>query len=209
MKHLFALFLLMISFSTIAQESKVKYPIYIGLETGFSLGYGFINNDKILHDLFGLTFDYYFTDTRSFKTKVKYMSVEKNTTIYYEEYGYYNHYDVSYKAEFVVIPALYKWQFGKGNVKGFVQGGIYLGLEIDSKYEGYPMNYSKNPIDFGFNLGTGLRFPIISDKLYVNSEIEVYQGLFGRIPDSDGSEQSFFEEALTNLTFSLGLSYKF
>jgi len=71
------------------------------------------------------------------------------------------------------------------------------------------LNYSKNPIDFGFSLGTGLQFPIISDKLYVNSEIEVYQGLFSRIPDSDGSEQSFFEEALTNLTFSIGLSYKF
>jgi hypothetical protein len=209
MKHLFVLLFLVISLNTIGQETKIKHPVYIGLETGFNASPNFSEDDKILHDLFGLTFNYFYTESRSIKIKVKYMSVEKNGTSYYLEYGYYQDFDVSYKADFIVIPVLYKWQFGKGTVKGFVQGGVYLGLEIDSEYEDYPMNYSKNPIDFGFSLGAGLQFPLIEDILFVNSEIEVYQGLFSRVPDSENTQSNLINEALTNLAFSIGLSYKF
>jgi len=209
MKNLIFLFLLITSFSTFAQETKIKHPVYIGLETGFNASPNFSEDDQILHDLFGLTFNYFYTESRSIKIKVKYMSVEKNATANYLEYGYYQDYDVSYNADFIVIPVLYKWQFGKGTVKGFVQGGIYLGLEIDSEYEGYPANYSKNPIDFGLSLGAGLQFPLIKDKLFVNSEIEVYQGLFSRIPESENTQKNLFTEALTNLAFSIGLSYNF
>jgi hypothetical protein len=209
MKNPVFLFLLITTLSTFAQETKIKHPVYIGLEAGFNSSPNFSENDKILHDLFGITFNYFYTESRSIKIKVKYMSVEKNATANYLDYGYYQDYDVSYKADFIVIPVLYKWQFGKVNVNGFVQGGIYAGGELDAEYVGYPMNYSENPIDFGLSLGAGLQFPLIKDKLFVNSEIEVYQGLFSRIPDSEQSQKTLFSESLTNLAYSIGLCYKF
>ena len=208
MRNIITLLFPLLYLSSYAQDVKEKTHVFIGVETGFNLTLSESYGDKILEDMYGLSFDYVFTKTRSVKAKIMYMKMKTTADVYNKYYSEYR--DVTYDAEYIVIPVLYKWQYGKGNVRGFLQGGFYLGIEYSSNYTNYPLNYSKSPNDFGISLGTGIHFPIIADKLFIQSEIGLYEGFFSKVPESDDTPKQIMPEGtLTNLTYSIGFSYKF
>jgi len=208
MRNIITLLFPLLYLSTYAQDVKEKTHVFIGVETGFNLTLSESFGDKILEDMYGITFDYFFTKTRSVKAKISYMKMQLKEDIYMNSFTEYR--EVSYDAEYIVIPVLYKWQYGKGNVRGFLQGGFYLGIEYSSNYTNYPLNYSKSSNDFGISMGTGILFPIIADKFFVQSEIGLYEGFFSKVPESDDTPKQLMPDGtLTNLTYSIGFNYKF
>jgi len=208
MRNIIALLFPLLYLSSFAQDVKEKTHVFIGVETGFNLTLSESYGDKILEDMYGITFDYFFTKTRSVKAKISYMKMQLKEDIYMNSFTEYR--EVSYDAEYIVIPVLYKWQYGKGNVRGFLQGGFYLGIEYSSNYTNYPLNYSKSSNDFGISMGTGILFPIIADKFFVQSEIGLYEGFFSKVPESDDTPKQLMPDGtLTNLTYSIGFNYKF
>jgi len=208
MRNIITLLFPLLYLSSYAQDVKEKTHVFIGVETGFNLTLSESFGDKILEDMYGITFDYFFTKTRSVKAKISYMKMQLKEDIYMNSFTEYR--EVSYDAEYIVIPVLYKWQYGKGNVRGFLQGGFYLGIEYSSNYTNYPLNYSKSSNDFGISMGTGILFPIIADKFFVQSEIGLYEGFFSKVPESDDTPKQLMPDGtLTNLTYSIGFNYKF
>ena len=201
--------------NSFAQESNSlnitnKFPVFIGVETGFNLTVSDTYDDEFLNDFLGVSFDFFFTKNHSIKTKIKYLKVDRSTESWDRYISAYNDYIASYNAEFVVVPLLYKWQFGKSRVKGYVQGGVYFGLEIKDEYQNYPEGYDEKFNDYGINVGAGVHFPLFENGLYFYSEFEIYKGFVSKTPDErDYYSPVSLKKALTNLLFSMGFNYKF
>lgn len=216
MKHVFFVmffFNVMNSFAQVSGsiDTTDKYPVFIGVETGFNLTVSDSYDDKFLNEFLGVSFDFFFTQNHSIKTKIKYLKVEMLTETWDCFSGiYYSDHIASYYAEFIIVPVLYKWQFGNNRAKAYVQGGVYWGLETINEYQNYPEMYDEKFNDHGINFGAGTHFPLFENGLYFYSEIEIYKGFVSKNPC--GSDYYFhvsFDKTITNLLFSLGFNYKF
>jgi len=212
MKNLFLALFFLVGLNSLAQEStkissNKKYPVFVGVEGGFSLTKSDNYEDKFLNEFLGVSFDFFFSKNRSIKTKIKYLKVDC-TTDSWDWSNTYLYNDAIYHAEFILIPVLYKWQFGKSESKGYIQGGLFFALETQSEYIDYPNDYNEESCDIGLNLGVGVQFPVFFDNLNFYGEFEILQGTISKIPVSSGGTIPI-ENSLTNFIISFGFKYKF
>lgn len=210
MKYILIILSLFGTLNLYAQESTVsitdKYPIFIGFDIGFNKATGNDGNNKLPNEFYGGELDYYFKKNHSIKIKVRSINFEKITDTWDWESDYST---ASYNAAFIVIPILYKWQFGKrkSNAKAYVQGGVFFAFESKSEYKNYPADYEIKNNDYGIDLGCGTSFPIVGN-LFVYTELDFYKGFVGKVPKGEYEPPLSLTKALTNVIFSFGFKYK-
>ncbi|HAN18558.1 MAG: hypothetical protein A2X13_13995 [Bacteroidetes bacterium GWC2_33_15] len=214
MKNLFLPLFFLFGISVSAQESTnispgKRYPVFVGFEGGFNLTQSDSYEDKYLNEFLGLSFDFFFSKNRSIKTKVKYVKVNCITDSWnWSDFS--GEKDAIYNAEFILIPVLYKWQFGKSDSKGYIQGGLFFALETETEYLNYPDDYEKKSSDIGLNLGAGVQFPLFFKNLNFYGEFEILQGTFKKIPVETANVSPIsIEKSLTSILLSFGFKYKF
>lgn len=186
---------------------KESLPLFIGIEKGFNLTTRSYEDNNLPNEFVGIDFDYFFKKNSSIKIEVKYLKVDRLTEMWDSDF---DNITTSYSGEFIAIPILYKWQFGKkgGFTKAYVQGGVFFALETESEYINYPEYYDVKNNDYGLSLGFGTYFPIVK-RLYVNAEIDLYKGFVSKVTKDEYEPPITVRRSLTNVMFSFGFKYEF
>jgi hypothetical protein len=117
---------------------------------------------------FGISEDYYFSDSWSLKIKAIYdqKGWDQNVTPLYEVSNktynlVYRLYFANYKLNYITVPLMANWHFGRSH-NWYLNFGPYAGFLLNAKATRGNADVSQafNKVDVGVDLGVGIKFPI-------------------------------------------------
>lgn len=197
-----------------ASRAQTAGNFELGVNTGLNLGYVSISgtgltSNPVLGFNFGVSGDYYFSDSWSIKAKAIYdqkgwgngyleETINGTTTTYN---------GLNYKLNYVTVPVMANWHFGRTR-NWYLNFGAFAGFLMSASTSGDPnqntdvKNYF-NSTDFGLALGIGVNFPL-SDKVKLFIEDDGQGGITNIFKSTDGSSlQSVRSSLNVGLHFSL------
>jgi hypothetical protein len=146
-------------------KGKTEFGINVGLNTatvftnsGYGY-YGYTNPDYRVGFNVGLTADHYFSDRWSLKAKVIYD--QKGWDSGYISFNDNSSYATDYKLNYLTIPVMANWHFGRTR-NWYLNFGPYIGILLNAKESAKNTDvkpYINNP-DGGLAVGIGVKFPI-------------------------------------------------
>ena len=96
-----------------------------------------------------------------------------------------NRYNTNYNLNYLTIPVMANWHFGKKK-NWNLNFGPYAGFLLSAEETAYNTNVKEffNTNDFGLNIGIGVKFPL-SNKLKLNIEYEAQSGFSDVFKDNN------------------------
>jgi outer membrane protein W len=149
---------------------------------------------------FGISEDYYFSDAWSFKIKAIYD--QKGWSDGYLSDANDNSYYTNYKLNYITVPLMANWHFGRTR-NWYLNFGPYVGFLLNAKETTGHADLSQafNKVDGGLDLGIGIKFPVSNSA---NFFIEL---------DGQGSVSDIIknntDEALRNDRSSINFGFSF
>lgn len=188
MKKLFTTLFAVLGIYTFAHAQQSK-----GVEFGIGVGYNGAtvsdnsNNSTKSKSGFNvaLSADNYFSDRWSLKVKAVYDQkgwgggfVQVGPTVYT---------DVDYKLNYITVPVMANWHFGKTR-NWYLNFGPYVGFLLDANVTKYPASIKEgfNSVDGGLAYGIGVKLPIAEKtKFYI--EFDGQNGVANLFKSTSGS----------------------
>lgn len=184
-----------------------KKSSFLGLETGLNYIVWNPYQDNNLKLQVGISYEYYISQRRSIRVKVKYFQVAKSADIVYYELldGI-----TQYNSDIIAIPVFYKWQFGKKKLTGYIFGGPYYAIELNAEYKNYEPEYEYIANDFGTYQGIGMQYTFNNSRILIYGDAELYKGTINKAPIELGDIflcGLFVNKKLINLNLSVGVKF--
>jgi opacity protein-like surface antigen len=173
-------FIFALSLCAIAQNTKGT------IEFGFNSGINFskVGNSRSNSDMtvgfnIGASADYFFSNRWSIKSKLIYDQKGWDNGFVQDSYidpGLPTYVETDFDLEYLTIPIMANWHFGKKR-NWYLNFGPYTGFLIGAKETtfGAKIKEDFNTIDFGLSLGVGVKIPV-STKLKISLEYEDQAG---------------------------------
>ncbi|MCR8561438.1 PorT family protein [Mucilaginibacter sp. BJC16-A38] len=181
-------------------KGATEFGINVGLnESTVTTGDNQTNSDYRVGFNVGVSADYYFSDHWSFKAKVVYDQKGWNN-------GYFddgtNSYTVDYKLNYITIPLMANWHFGRTR-NWYLNFGPYIGILTSAKLSdgGGDVKDFFNTTDGGLDVGIGVKIPV-SDRAKFFIELNGQGGVSDMVKDNTGS-------ALRNSTSNINIGINF
>lgn len=182
-KHLITL-LTLISFSTIsfAQE---KGAFEMGVNFGLNVAkvttpdsYSYYNNDGVGYKTgvnFGISGEYYFSKKWGIKAKIVYDQKGWNNGYVTDQNQ--NRYITNFKLNYITIPIMANWHFGRTN-NWYLNFGPYLGFLASASESTFGSDVKSNftSTDGGLALGIGVKIPV-TDNMKFFAEYQAQAGI--------------------------------
>ncbi|PZP50896.1 MAG: hypothetical protein DI598_04530 [Pseudopedobacter saltans] len=131
----------------------------------------------------GVFGDFFFSDRWSLKVKALYDSKGwKNG--YVEDYDSYTYSEGAMKLNYVTVPVMANFHFGKTR-NWYVNFGPYVGFLTSANIQGYDAKPLFNSVDAGLAFGIGVKIPI-SERCKFFVEYDGQAGLANIAKESDG-----------------------
>lgn len=205
MKKLFLTFFAITAFYSIASAQQSK-----GVEFGLGIGYNgasaISSDNETTKSKSGfnatVSFDNYFSDRWSLKAKVIYD--QKGWGNGYVAVGDILYNGVNYSLNYITVPVMANWHFGKTR-NWYLDFGPYVGFLLDAKvsehYSG-SLKSSFNSVDGGLAYGIGVKLPV-SEKAKFYIEFDGQNG----VPNIFKSNVSTTDVHLARGSFNIGLNF--
>ena len=184
MKKKFITVTLLIAFSVIGFAQKkgdVEFGINLGLNSS-NVTSEYLSSDTGTGVNLGFAADYFFSDSWSLKGKIIYDQKGWDNGLLYVGV---NRYNTNYNLNYLTIPVMANWHFGKKK-NWNLNFGPYAGFLLSAEETAYNTNVKEffNTNDFGLNIGIGVKFPL-SNKLKLNIEYEAQSGFSDVFKDNN------------------------
>ena len=209
MKKIFTTLLMVMGIYTITQAQNKSTGNEFGIGIGYNAAYVTSSNQSTkatsgfniaIHN------DFYFSDRWSLKAKAVYdqkgwgngfLNVATSS-------GNINYTSVDYKLNYITVPVMANWHFGKTR-NWYLNFGPYVGFLTGAHVRTVNGNIDVksvfNSTDVGFDAGIGIKFPVSSkSKLYIEYD---GQSGFGDIFKNSGSGSVTSARA----SFNVGLTF--
>lgn len=175
---------LLIAFSVIGFAQKkgdVEFGINLGLNSS-NVTSEYLSSDTGTGVNLGFAADYFFSDSWSLKGKIIYDQKGWDNGLLYVGV---NRYNTNYNLNYLTIPVMANWHFGKKK-NWNLNFGPYAGFLLSAEETAYNTNVKEffNTNDFGLNIGIGVKFPL-SNKLKLNIEYEAQSGFSDVFKDNN------------------------
>lgn len=175
---------LLIAFSVIGFAQKkgdVEFGINLGLNSS-NVTSKYLSSDTGTGVNLGFAADYFFSDSWSLKGKIIYDQKGWDNGLLYVGV---NRYNTNYNLNYLTIPVMANWHFGKKK-NWNLNFGPYAGFLLSAEETAYNTNVKEffNTNDFGLNIGIGVKFPL-SNKLKLNIEYEAQSGFSDVFKDNN------------------------
>ncbi len=201
------LFSFFISFSTYSQTKGI-------VEYGVNIGY---NSSTVSNSIdsatrgnglnLGVSIDYYFSKRWSIKGKLIYdqKGWDKGFIEFYDfdpnSEGPSGSYTTNYDLNYLTIPVMANWHFGRTK-NWYFNFGPYVGFLMSAKETRFGIDVKEafNTTDFGLAFGIGVKIPV-SDKLKISLEYDEQTGFSNIFKESN--------ETITNSrsSFNVGVNF--
>ncbi len=188
------------TYSWSQKKGDVEFGLNIGLNNStasddasdFDPGYGFNVGGSI---------DYYFSSDWSIKAKLIYDQKGWNND-FIEDVNTGNVYPTDVNLNYVTVPVMAGWHFGKTR-NWYLNFGLYMGVLLEAKETRFDSDISEyfNDNDMGLALGIGVKIPV-SNKLKIFFEFDGQGGFNDVLRNNQYS-------ALTNTRSSLNFGINF
>ncbi len=151
----------------------------------------------------GVSGDYFFSDRWSIKAKLTYDQKGWNK-------GFITNLDngksaqTDYKLDYVTIPVMANWHFGKTR-NWYLNFGPYAGILLSAKETAYNMDLKDlvKSTDIGLALGIGVKIPV-ADRIKILIELDGQSGVTDIFKDNQGTSIMNSRSSLnTGLVFEL------
>jgi hypothetical protein len=203
MKKLFTTLLIALGIYTAASAQTAgttEFGVNVGLnESTVTTGDNQTNSDYRVGFNVGVSADHYFSDAWSLKVKVVYDQKGWNN-------GYFddgtNSFIVDYKLNYITIPVLANWHFGRTR-NWYLNFGPYIGILTSAKLSdgGGDVKDLFNTTDGGLDIGIGIKIPV-SDRAKFFIELNGQGGVGDIVKDNTGS-------ALRNSASNINIGFNF
>ena len=203
MKKLFTTLLIALGICTAASAQTAgtnEFGVNVGLnESTVTTGDNQTNSDYRVGFNVGVSVDHYFSDAWSLKVKVVYDQKGWNN-------GYFddgtNSFIVDYKLNYITIPVLANWHFGRTR-NWYLNFGPYIGILTSAKLSdgGGDVKDLFNTTDGGLDIGIGIKIPV-SDRAKFFIELNGQGGVGDIVKDNTGS-------ALRNSASNINIGFNF
>lgn len=175
---------LLIAFSVIGFAQKkgdVEFGINLGLNSS-NVTSEYLSSYTGTGVNLGFAADYFFSDSWSLKGKIIYDQKGWDNGLLYVGV---NRYNTNYNLNYLTIPVMANWHFGKKK-NWNLNFGPYAGFLLSAEETAYNTNVKEffNTNDFGLNIGIGVKFPL-SNKLKLNIEYEAQSGFSDVFKDNN------------------------
>lgn len=192
------------SIASAQQKGSVEFGGNIGLNESYVIQTNTNQNSDIVNGFnAGLYAESYFSDIWSIKIKVNYDQKGWGNGFYSDQYG--NTVDgVNFKLNYITIPVLANWHFGRHR-NWYVDFGPYVGVLTGAKEatDDIDVKQAINSTDFGIDLGIGVKIPL-SNKAKLFFEYDGQGGFTNIFKNSDDqSVQNIRTSFNVGITFSL------
>lgn len=199
MKKLFSLSLFMLCFLTAqAQDSKFEIGPEVGVNfSSYAFSDGDYNDKSLTRISFGAIAKVNFSENWALKGKLKYDGKgSKNNNGSLEE-----------KLNYITLPIMAEWKFGTGNLRGFLNFGLYAGFLTSAKLEyedveEFDIKDEVKSTDFGGAYAIGMIYRL-KDNMNLIFELG---GHTGAIDLKDGEESIVI---IRNQVFSVNMGLTF
>lgn len=203
MQKIFTTLLVVLGIYTTA-FSQTRGTTEFGINVGYNAstvttGNGQTNSDYRSGLNLGVSADYYFSDRWSIKGKLIYD--QKGWDSGYIDNGN-NSYTTDYKLNYLTIPVMANWHFGRTR-NWYLNFGPYIGILLDATETagGTDLKELFNTADIGLDVGIGIKFPV-SDKAKFFIELNGQGGATDLVKNNEGS-------ALRNSVSSINIGVNF
>ena len=204
MQKFFTTLLVALCFCTAAFSQKRAGDVEVGVNIGLNLSTvtadQYTNSDYHTGFNAGVSLDYFFSSAWSIKGKVVYD--QKGWNNGFIDYGNNQSYTTDYKLDYITIPVMANWHFGRTR-NWFLDFGPYLGILASAKETAGDADVKDffNTTDAGLALGIGVKFPVGNGtKLFI--ELHGQGGISDIVKDNQGS-------SLRTNTSSLNVGFAF
>lgn len=177
MKKIATVIILLLGLSSTISAQK-KGDIEFGVNIGFNRSS--VSDSQMTSDLgnginFGGSLDYYFSDSWSIKGKLIYDQKGWNNDYIQDNNG--NVYSTDVNLNYITIPVMANWHFGKKR-NWYLNFGPYFGFLLNAQETQFGTDLTDyfNTSDFGLSLGIGVKIPV-SNKLKLFFEFDGQGGL--------------------------------
>jgi hypothetical protein len=206
MKKIFTTLFMVLSVYTLVQAQNKSKGIEFGVGAGYNAAYvtSFLNQSTASTSgfNFGVSLDNYFSDRWSLKVKAVYD--QKGWANGFLTVGSTTYNNVDYKANYITVPVMANWHFGKTR-NWYLNFGPYVGFLTTANVKIPSGNVDVKSLfsstDVGIDAGIGIKFPVSNkSKLYIEYD---GQSGFGNIFQSSngGSVKS------ARASFNVGLTF--
>ena len=198
-------FLLALS-ATAQSKGDIEFGVNVGYNSSFAAVREFTTESGSGINV-GLSGDYYFSDRWSIKAKLIYDQKGWNKGFYSEFTSYdpaepSESYVTNYNLNYLTIPVMANWHFGKKR-NWYLNFGPYAGFLVSAKETegGNDVKEYFNSTDFGLALGIGVKIPL-TEKLKLSLEYEGQSGFSNISAESQGASVQNGRGA-----FNIGLNF--
>lgn len=207
MKKIFTTLFIVLGFYSLSfaqrfsqQAGTTEFGIDVGYNSSYVIqsqtGYG---SDFVSGLNVGLSADHYFSDDWSLKVKAIYD--QKGWGNGYINTGV-NYYDnVNYKLDYITVPVMANWHFGRTR-NWYLNFGPYIGFLTSANVTNYNIDVKDdfNSVDGGLALGIGIKIPISpSAKFFI--EYDGQSGVTNVFKQSDDTYRNLRE------SFNIGINF--
>jgi hypothetical protein len=190
MKKIFTTLLIVLGFATIASaqtKSNVEFGVNVGYNESYVIdSYSGANSSWVNGFNVGVSADYYFNPAWSLKVKAIYDQKGWGDGYLTDDQGN-TAYGVNYKLNYLTVPVLANWHFGRTrNV--YLDFGPYVGFLLNAKDNIGDTDLKPffNSTDAGLDVGIGFKFPVSNTaKFFV--EFDGQAGVTNIVANSGGS----------------------
>ncbi len=197
MTKIFAALLIAMGICT-ASLAQVKNSVEFGANIGYNGAYvqesgAYNHTDGVGGFNVGVSAEYYFSDRWGIKGKV-----------IYDQKGWGNGFldepdgstieGVNFKLNYVTIPIMANWHFGRMR-NWYLHFGPYAGFLVNTNAGGTDVKDAFNSSDFGLDVGIGIKIPVSNNaKLFI--EYDGQSGVSNIFNSGDGSSVQNVRESI-------------
>ena len=150
--------------SSVYAQDEAEWPVKGDSEIGIILGWNFaqvygsdIESELLDYSsglLFGVSYDYYFSDKWSLKAILN-----------YDQKGFEALGLVNTNFNYLTIPINANWHFCKRK-RWYLNFGPYMGFLLSADIEGDDIKDERDSTEFGFNTGIGVKIPLGDNLMF-------------------------------------------
>lgn len=205
MRKIFTTIVIVLGFySLTSAQQKEKGNVEFGVNVGLNNAYVEDGNsnqhtDGVAGFNVGISADSYFSNRWSLKVKAIYD--QKGWGNGYLDFGDAEEDGVSYKLNYITVPVMANWHFGRTR-NWYLDFGPYVGFLTSAKAGGYDVKSAFNTVDGGLSVGIGIKIPVNENtKFFIEYE---GQGGAANIFNDTGDGSS-----IQNVRGSLDIGFNF
>jgi len=154
----------LLSLGTLSAFAQQKGSFELGVNLGYNgatVTNGSQTNTNYRNGVnFGISGDYFFSDRWSIKSKISYDQKGWGNG-YIEDLSSAQRYTTDYKIDYVTIPVLANWHFGKKR-NWYLHFGPHVGFLLSAKESRFNTDLKQmfQSVDVGLDLGIGVKIPV-------------------------------------------------